>query len=256
MRSRRGHVRGRVTRRQRRSRQIGGDPGDINFILEDTKTKKLIDLHDELGLLEPDTEYSIRMYVEQTPDYPMPICSLSFSFSVEKVAYLDILQCLDIKIEPYKQKSYLIIGVFLQALKGSHNIRTVYLMPLSDVSKGFMKLYNFYKNMGFICIGEFSNIDRLKEMETNDKRIESLSNAKNQSNLMLQTLTEKEADAPLKGMNIRRLIYDKCMYMAGDVDHILETIQSKIGIWRTGAGAGSAAPAVAAGGAAGGAPNI
>ena len=214
-----------AARRRRTRKQFGGKQGDINYILEEKDTETLIPF-DNLKSLVPDKEYILKVRLENETEEKAPFCILQFSFNA--VGELDLLHCLDMKLEKYKLKSYLIIRKFLEILKESHSIRTVYLMPLSNPKKGFMKLYNLYKNMGFVCIGSYKDLDAFIGMDGNNTRIAHLSETKSKSNAMLKTLTDKNA---LNESNIRRLISNSCVYMAGNVDHILETIQDQISAW-------------------------
>ncbi len=236
----------RSTRRRqhrRQYKQTGGEKDDILFTLEDKEARELIDL-DDVKSLKVNKKYDLTMFVEDENGDRISYCTLTFSFN--RVGELALLHCMDYKLEPYKIKSYLIIGLFLQILKDSHDIRTVYLMPVSDPKKGFMKLYNFYKNMGFMCIGEFRELDKFIAMNTNDKRISFLSKRKSRSNSLLKAYTEK---AELTNADISSFMMTDCFFMAGDVNHILETIQDKISTWRAENNSGGAAAAGAGAGA-------
>lgn len=221
------HTRRRVAARRRTRKQFGGKQGDINYILEEKDTETLI-AFDNLKSLVPDKQYVLKVRLENETEEKAPFCILQFSFNA--VGELDLLHCLDVKIEKYKLKSYLIVRKFLEILKESHGIRTVYLMPLSNPKKGFMKLYNLYKTMGFICIGAYKDLETFIGMNTNNGRLTHLSETKSKSNSMLKTLTDKNV---LNESNIRTLITNSCVYMAGNVDYILETIGAQISKWET-----------------------
>lgn len=219
--------RGRAHRQRRHTRKFshtGGGDIDIEFILEDKNGTSIS--FDNIASLAPDKTYKITMNVKQGGSL-LPICNLEFEFN--QVGELKILSCMDVKLEPYIIKSYLIINIFLQVLKHSHGIRTVFLMPLSDKDKGFIKLYNFYKNMGFVCIGEFRQLEAFQEMSDED-RLKFLSEKKAESDAMLKRLTDK---GKLSKHNMTELMMNGCMYMAGSVDDILSTTRAKITEWDT-----------------------
>jgi hypothetical protein len=221
------NTRRRNKQRLRHTRkQFGGKKGNINYTLEEKDTTTLI-AFDNLKTLIPDKEYVLKISLENETEEKVPFCILQFTFN--KVGDLDLLHCLpDVKLERYKLKSYLIIRKFLEIIKEAYGIRTVYLMPLSNPTKGFMKLYNFYKTMGFVCIGEYKDLDAFIGMDTNNARLEHLYETKIKSDRMLKTLTDKNT---LNESNIRTLVTKSCIYMAGSVDHVLETIQDQISKW-------------------------
>ena len=220
----------RLSRTRRHYRQTGGDAYSWTYTISrpdrpDIPSFSIAD-EEKVKLLEKNTTYRIIMENENSEGIKLFQCSLKFSF--DTVGYLELLICADGKIKPYKYKSYLIIGVFLYILYHFHNIRTVYLMPSPLEDKGYIKLYNFYKNMGFVCIGSSDELNAFRGMSTNENRLSTVSRRKKGTNSGLKYYTDK---GMLNTKNQDK-IKKNCNYMAGSVKDILEKLMSEISKWR------------------------
>lgn len=202
-------------RKSRRNTQSGGKH-EIKFILEEKDTSRIIDFEDISSLI-PEFTYALKMRVINEYGIIKTVCTIEFTFNT--VAELEVLHCFNTPLEPYKLKSYLIINKFLQILK-AHSIQTVYLNPMPS-----MKLYNFYKTMGFACLGE--EIDGFRGME-DTARLTLISEKKLWSNNMLKTLTNMET---LNSNHMNKLADKDCIYMVGNVDNILSITKNKIIEW-------------------------
>ena len=206
-----------TTRRLRK--QHGG--GELIYIFED-KEGNVISPAD----IQPNKKYTITM-VENRDETLISHCILKFEF--EKLGEISWLRCdSSHALEPYKNKSYLIIQQCLQALKAK-DIRTIYLLPVSDVKKGYMKLYNFYKQMGFTCISD-TEFEHIQGFESNDERLAFISSKQHERTEFLNRLIAKNKAGSLENKNILDCL-NSCTYMAGNIDELLSNIQAKITEW-------------------------
>lgn len=210
-------------RMSRRFTQSGGDH-EIQFILEEKDPRQVIDFED-IGSLIPDTAYILQMVVKKEDGSTKTVCTIEFTFN--EVGELNMLHCFTNKLEPYKIKSYLIIHKLVQVLK-ARGVQTVLLMPLAENDR-FIKLYNFYKTMGFVCIDGSRHFDEFQTMN-NMERLKFISEMKMGSDAMLKSITDKNN---LNRANIIKL-FQTCMYMAGSVDDILSITKDKINEWELG----------------------
>ena len=220
----------------------------LNFTITNNETLLITEENQDaiLRSLEKNTDYTIDMIHEGKTH-----CTLKFNFNT--VGELAMLICPNRdRIETYKYKSYFIIGFFLQAMKIYHNIQTVYLMPAPDEeAEYFTKLHGFYRNLGFICIGDDKALETFKAMNTNNTRISFLNSKKAASNSIIEHYIKKNTAKPrtLTNENKTELLTTHCMYMAGNIDVILTNIRTAITAWQKeseasaddAAGAGAAA---------------
>jgi hypothetical protein len=208
------------TRRLPKQKQHGGG-GELIYIFED-KYGNVISSAD----IQPNKKYTITM-VEKRGESIISHCLLKFEF--ERLGEISWLRCDSAHtLEPFKNKSYLIIQQCLQALKAK-GINIVHLLPVSDVKKGYMKLYNFYKQIGFTCISD-ADLDHIQGLESNDERSTFISSKQSERSAFLDRLVAKNKAGSLESKNVVNVL-NSCTYMVGNIDELLSNVDAKIAEW-------------------------
>jgi hypothetical protein len=190
-------------RRFTRRRQRGGAPS--------------ISYTNNIDSIEMNKKYKLQMLGDGEQ-----LCFLEFIRAQEHVVELTFLYCTSRKLADVRFKSYLIIRRFLEILK-THGIQYVFLYPLPDVSKGFTRLFNFYKQMGFVCLGNDLQLNEFLEMK-NEERMIYLQDKIQTSDSLLEVMSQKDHAGTLSSENILMLGQKECSYMLGDVDSIIAKI--------------------------------